>query len=126
MLAPLSRCAMRAVRAVNTVVGPVARRGWLAPGPLGAGVIALGATGRRSGVRAFRPLAAVRVGTRTVVGTARPRSDWVANLAADPAPVVVGRGREDVVVADVRRLAPFGTIAVLRPSDEPVTDRSVH
>jgi hypothetical protein len=84
-------------------------------------VVALGATGRRSGVRSFRPVAALRVGTRTVVGTARPRSDWVANLTADPAPVVVGRGREDVVEADIHRLTPFGTIAVLRRSDDPAS-----
>jgi hypothetical protein len=117
--APTPPCAARAFRAVNAVIEPVVRRGWLAPGWLGAGIVALGATGRRTGNRSFRPLLTVRVGRHLAVGTVRRRSDWVANLIDDAEPVVIGRGGPDVVDADVHRIAPLGTIAVLRTSGEP-------
>ena len=60
----------------------------------------------------------LHAGSRMVVGTVRPRSDWVANLSADPAPVVIGRGGPSTVEADLHRLAPFGTVAVLRRAPE--------
>ncbi|UDY36059.1 nitroreductase/quinone reductase family protein [Dermatobacter hominis] len=111
---PIRRCAALAFQALNSVVEPVVRRGWLAPAPLGAGLVVLGATGRRSGERSFRPLLTLRAGRHMVVGTVRRRSDWVANLDDDPAPVVIGRGGTDLVEADVHRVDPLGAIAVLR------------
>jgi deazaflavin-dependent oxidoreductase (nitroreductase family) len=110
----VSKCTGRLFRAVNTVVDPVARRGWLAPGPLGAGVVVLDTVGRRSGQPRSTPLLAARVGGRLVVGTVRGGSDWMANLGADPSPVVTTRGGPVEVVASLRALRPVGTVAVLR------------
>lgn len=88
---------------VSTVIAPATRRGWLAPGPVGLGVVQLETTGRRSGRPIERPLVALRVGERMVVGTARRRSDWIANVTADPAPAVRTRaGRRTVHAARVR------------------------
>ena len=119
----VSKCTGRLFRAVNTVVDPVARRGWLAPGPLGAGVIVLDTVGRRSGRPRSTPLLAARVGDRLVVGTVRGRSDWMANLGADPSPVVTTRGGPVDVDATLRPLPPVGTLALLRVGGDVGGDR---
>jgi hypothetical protein len=61
-----------------------------------------------------RPVLAVRVGDRLAVATVRRRSDWVANLLADPSPTVTVRGARRAAEADVFRSDRGGSVAVLR------------
>jgi len=68
--------------AVNSVVLPVARRGWFSPLPVGVGLIRLDVLGRRSGVRRSIPLLSARIGNRLVVSTVRQDSHWVRNVNA--------------------------------------------
>ena len=65
---------------LNSVVLPVARRGWLSPLPVGVGLIRLDVVGRRSGIRRSIPLLSARVGNRLVVSTVRQDSQWVRNV----------------------------------------------
>ncbi|MDQ2677386.1 MAG: nitroreductase family deazaflavin-dependent oxidoreductase [Actinomycetota bacterium] len=90
------------------------RRGWLAPAPLGAGVVVVDTIGRRSGQPRRTPLLAARIGNHLFVGTVRGSSDWVANIAADPEPLVATRGGAREVQVEVRPMRPVGTLAVLR------------
>lgn len=99
---------------VNALVDPVVRHGWLAPGAAGAGLVAVEMTGRRSGKVVRRPLLALRLGDRVAVATVRRRSDWVANLAADPSPTVTVRGARRSADAEVFRSERGGSLAVLR------------
>lgn len=99
---------------VNALVEPVVRRGWLAPAAAGAGLVSLETTGRRSGRLVRRPVLAVRLGDRVAIATVRRRSDWVANLAADPSPTVTVRGARRAAEADVFRSERGGSVAVLR------------
>jgi deazaflavin-dependent oxidoreductase (nitroreductase family) len=99
---------------VNALVEPAVRRGWLAPAAAGAGLVSLETTGRRSGRPVQRPVLAVRVGDRVAVATVRRRSDWVANLLADPSPTVTVRGARRAAEADVYRSERGGSVAVLR------------
>lgn len=113
MTAPLRSLPWAVVRTANAVVEPATRRGWLAPLAVGAGVIRLEAAGRRTGQRRSRPVLAVRLGDHLVVGTVRRRSDWIANLGADPRPSVTLRDGEHVVDARIHRRSPLGALAVL-------------
>lgn len=108
----------RWLNGANAVVEPVARRGWLAPAPLGAGLVVLDTIGRLSGRPRSAPVVAARVGTHLFVGTVRGRSDWMANLAEDPCPLVSTRRGPRPVDVDVRRVGPLGTLAVLRLVDD--------
>lgn len=109
-----NRCARRWLGAANAVVEPVARRGWLAPAPLGAGVVVLDTIGRRSGRPRTAPVLAARLGAYLFVGTVRGSSDWMANLAEDPSPLVSTRRGPRPVDVDVREVGPVGRLAVLR------------
>lgn len=105
-------------RSVNAVVEPLVRRGVGSPLPIGPGLVLLQTEGRRSGRPRVRPLLSLRVGEELLVGTARPSSDWVANLtAAGDASVWVGGSRRSAS-ARVRRL---GTGSVARLSLRPAS-----
>ena len=108
----------RLLRQVNALVEPVARQGWLAPTPLGAGLVVIDTIGRRSGRPRATPVMAARIGSQLLVGTVRGSSHWMANHAEDPSPVVSTREGPRPVDVDVRRLGPVGTLAVLRPLAE--------
>jgi deazaflavin-dependent oxidoreductase (nitroreductase family) len=105
--------ATRTLGAIDSCVRPAAQRGWLAPGPVGLGVVELETAGRRTGRRRARPLVALRAGDRMLVGTVRPRSDWVANLRADPSASVRTRRATRRVEPDVHRCGG-ASLAVLR------------
>lgn len=99
---------------MNALVDPVVRRGWLAPAAAGAGLVSLETVGRRSGRLVRRPVLALRLGDRVAVATVRRRSDWVANLLADPSPTVTVRGARRAADAEVFRSERGGSVAVLR------------
>lgn len=103
---------------LNSVVEPLARAGWLAPLPVGVGIVVLESEGRRSGRPRSRPLLAARLGEQLVVGTVRPRSDWVANAKAAPTSTVWSRGGPEAVTARVTDL-PRGSLTTLRPVPAP-------
>jgi hypothetical protein len=98
---------------LNAVVEPLARSGWVAPPPIGLGLVLLETSGRRSGATRRRPLLAARVGEHVLTGTIRSRSDWVANVRASATSTLWARGGEQRVRAEVRRL-PLGSVTSLR------------
>ena len=72
-------------RALDAVLGPIARSGVAAPGVLPVGVIVLETTGWRSGRRHRTPVLATALGDRLLVSTYRGRkSHWVQNLLRNP------------------------------------------
>jgi len=100
--------------AVNTIAEPLARSGWLGPLPIGGvGLVLLESTGRRSGHPRRRPLLAARIGDQLVVGTVRPRSDWIANARAASTSTVWSRGGPEQVTVQMTDL-PRGSLATLR------------
>jgi deazaflavin-dependent oxidoreductase (nitroreductase family) len=103
----------QAFRSVNAVVQPIVRRGVGSPPILGAGVVLLQTEGRHSGRPRTRPLLTLRRGDDLVVATVRPRSDWVANLAATDRPTVWVGGTPRTATAQV---GPLGTGSVARLS----------
>lgn len=71
---------------LNRVVEPGVRAGWGSPRMVPGGLIVLESVGRKSGRVVRTPLAATRMCGHVVVGTFRgARSQWVRNLAAQPA-----------------------------------------
>jgi hypothetical protein len=99
----LDSTARAAFRALNQVVGPLARAGTLSPPPVGSGLVVLETTGRSSGLPRQVPLAATRLGGTVLVSTVRADSQWVRNLEADPSAGVWIRGRRRAATAAVRR-----------------------
>lgn len=87
-------------RALNLFVEPLVRAGVGSPGLFPAGAIVLETTGRKTGRRLSLPLLGTLVGDLAVVGTARPRSQWVRNVAARPQVRywLLGRRREATAV----------------------------
>jgi deazaflavin-dependent oxidoreductase (nitroreductase family) len=90
-------------RALNAAVEPIAAAGLLGPGCFpGFGVTVLRTVGRRSGQSRSVPLLAVDVPGGLLVSTVRgPRSQWLANLRANPAVTFRWRGRESSAQAHV-------------------------
>ena len=109
------------LHAVNSVVDPLARRGWLAPLPLGVGLVQLDVTGRRSGEPRPRSVLAARVGDRMVVGTVRSGSDWIANLVADDRPTISTRKGRRRVDAELHR-TPVANLVLLHMDATPSTN----
>ena len=104
------------LRAVDSFVRPIANTGVLAPAPIGVGIVTLRTTGRRTGRRRSHPVLSFRFGSRTLVGTVRRRSDWMANLTDDGEPEITTRGGPTEVAARVLGLGPLGRVAVLEPA----------
>jgi hypothetical protein len=99
--------------ALNSIVGPLVRRGVASPLPLGVGVIVLSTTGRLSGEQREVPLVAARVGEVLVVSTVRRGSSWIRNAEESPDVRVWVHGTEYHAVAEVRRLTGVD-VALLR------------
>lgn len=67
--------------------------------------------GRRTGIPREVPLLSLRLGHLLMIGTVRPTSQWIRNLAADPEPEVWLGGRRRPANATVHT-GPVG-VAVL-------------
>ena len=98
---------------INPIVEPLARSSWSGPRLIGPGLILLETTGRRSGELRQRPLLSWRVGSTVIAGTVRSKSDWIANLRADPQSRVWLDGAPTDVDATIIAL-PFGWLTALR------------
>lgn len=101
--AALRRSATReGFAALNRVVKPVVKAGLFSPLPIGAGLVVLETTGRKTGRKREVPLVAVRFGDRVNVSTVRSRSLWAKNIEADEnvSVWVGGRKREATGVVD--------------------------
>lgn len=98
---------------LNPIVEPLARSSWSGPHVIGPGLILLETTGRRTGEVRQRPLLSWRVGSTVVAATVRPKSDWIANLRAEPNSRVWLDGEPADVDATVLPL-PVGWLATMR------------
>jgi hypothetical protein len=116
----LDSTARVAFRAINQVVGPLARAGTLSPPPVGSGLVVLETTGRSSGLPRQVPLAATRLGDTVLVSTVRADSQWVRNLEADPSAGVWIRGRRRAATAAVRR-GPLNVVRLQLDDPAPET-----
>jgi deazaflavin-dependent oxidoreductase (nitroreductase family) len=103
MRSPHVRPVQLGFRALNRVVRPLAKRGLGSPWPLGAGLVVLETTGRRSRLPREVPLVGARVGDTVVVSTVRGRSQWLRNVEADPAVHVWLDGDRRPATATVQR-----------------------
>jgi hypothetical protein len=81
-MAPSNRTLVPLFNALNTLVIPLVKSGFANPLPIGAGLIALEISGRRTGQRRITPLTCLALGRRLIVATVRSESQWVRNLAA--------------------------------------------
>ena len=84
-------------RMLNRVVEPMVRAGFGSPRIVPSGLIVLETEGRKTGRRVRTPLAATRIQGHVIIGTFRAgRSQWIKNLAAQPATRywLAGRPRE--------------------------------
>lgn len=114
----VSAARRQAFRSVNAVVEPLVRQGLGSPLRIGAGIVLLQTEGRRSGRPRLRPLLSLRKGDDLLVGTIRPRSDWVANLAGTAHPLVWVGGSPRSATARIGHVGP-GSVArlSLRPGE---------
>lgn len=69
---------------LNRIAEPLIRSGFGSPGLWPCGAVVLETTGRRTGRRIDVPVLATLVTDLAVAATVRPRSQWIANLAAQP------------------------------------------
>ena len=86
MMSTVRRVEVEFFRMLNRVAEPMVRAGFGSPRMAPSGFIVLETIGRKSGQPRRSPLAATRIGRHVLVGTFRgDRSQWVRNLAAQPA-----------------------------------------
>ncbi len=91
-----------AFRTLNSVVLPTVKAGIGSPFCVGAGLVVLETTGRKSGKPRQVPLVATRFGSRIDVSTVRGDSQWIKNLEADPKASVWVGGKKRKVTAEVQ------------------------
>jgi deazaflavin-dependent oxidoreductase (nitroreductase family) len=91
----------RLLEPLNQIITPALRCGLGNPLPLTGGLVLLEMRGRRSGRLRTVPLSCIDFGPALVVSTVRERSQWVANLLAEPTATVWLRGRRREVRAAV-------------------------
>jgi hypothetical protein len=101
-------------RALNAFVEPAVRAGLGGPCLVPVGLVGLETAGRRSGRLYRTPLLASLVDGCIIVGTFRPRSNWVRNAEAAPAVRCWLNGRE-----------LCGRAHVLRPGRQPELPETV-
>jgi hypothetical protein len=94
-------------RAVNTVVRPLLDLGIGNPLPIGGGPVVVESTGRESGELRRTPLLSIRLGDTIAVSTIRSRSDWMANLQAEPHARLRLFGRDRDVTSQFLDLSPL-------------------
>ncbi len=102
----------KAFRALNSVVLPAVKAGVFSPLPIGAGLVVVETTGRKSGEPREVPLVALRFGDKVAVSTVRSGSQWAKNMQADPNVSVWLNGRKRSATGDVADDGPL-TIAGL-------------
>jgi hypothetical protein len=102
----------RGFRTLNRLVLPAVRAGVANPWIVGPGALVLETTGRRTGLTRPVPLLGVRFRDTVVVSTVRSRSQWAANLRAQPAASMWLFGRRRPASGQVTTLAG-ATVAVL-------------
>jgi hypothetical protein len=101
-----------AFRALNSVAIPLAMAGIGSPCRIGAGVVVLETTGRRSQQPRLVPLAATRWQDRVTVRTVRQDSLWVQNLEADANCAVWLDGERRTGVATSIARGPLTTVVL--------------
>ncbi len=101
-----------AFRTLNSVVLPTVKAGIGSPFPIGAGLVVLETTGRKSGKPRQVPLVATRCGKRVDVSTVRGDSLWIKNLQANPKASVWVGGRKRTATATSIEPGPL-TVATL-------------
>ena len=112
MLATLER---KAFRTLNSVAGPLVRRGFGSPCLTPMGLVALEHKGRRTGKIHTSPLVALRMGSRVVVATFRTeRSQWIRNLKEQPLAALWIHGKRREVRAEVMEAGGV-SFSVLEP-----------
>ncbi|MEM8767219.1 MAG: nitroreductase/quinone reductase family protein [Pseudomonadota bacterium] len=88
---------------LNDMVIPGVRRGFANPWPLGTGLVLIEVMGRKSLITRKVPLVGTDYGSLVAVSTVRSESQWVKNLAANPAARLWLRGTPREVLARVYR-----------------------